>query len=163
MKELHQNAMRSVISITITGLLTSFHHIFRLGLASLPIWIPIVMVPIGLAVLFKRSRYQNRFLLGMYGLVSYAIIAWFGFVDGLFDHTFRVLGLPNITWLPGGDVEFVETAFKLGSAETSHWFFQITGSFAFIASLFALFFTTKFIMGRLAYDAKRAERAATAG
>jgi hypothetical protein len=153
MKEIHYNAMRSVITVVLTSFITSFHHIFRLGLPYLPMWLPFIFLPIGLAKLYQRSRFKNKSLLGAYGLISYFIIIWFGFVDGLFDHTFRVLGLPNITWLPGGDVEFVETAFKIGSAETSHWFFQITGSFAFIASLFALYYTTKFIMARLAYDA----------
>lgn len=159
MKEIHKNAMRSVISIGLTSFLTSFHHVFRLGLPYLPMWLPLIFIPIGLAKLYQRSRFKNKWLLGAYGLANYLIIIWFGIVDGLFDHTFRVLGLPNISWLPGGNVEFVETAFKIGSAETSHWFFQITGSFAFIASLFALYFTTKFIMARLAYDAKQTARA----
>jgi hypothetical protein len=160
MIDIHKSAMRSVISIVLTSSLTSFHHVFRLGLGSLPLWMPLIFIPIGLAKLYQRSRFTNKWVLGAYGLFNYLIIIWFGFVDGLFDHTFRVLGLPNITWLPGGDVEFVETAFKIGSAETSHWFFQVTGSFAFFASLFALYFTTKFIMGRLAYDAKKAKHSA---
>jgi hypothetical protein len=153
MIDIHKNAIRSVISVTLTSILTTIHHVFRLGLGSLPMWIPIIMVPIGLATLYKRSRFRNKWLLAAYGFASYAVILWFGIVDGLFDHTFRVLGLDNITWLPGGNVEIVETAFRIGSAETSHWIFQITGSFVFIASLFALFFTTRFILRRLAYDA----------
>lgn len=161
MKDIHKNAMRSVISITLTSFLTTFHHVFRLGLPFLPFWMPLIIIPLGLAKLYQRSRFTNKAVLGAYGLANYLIIGWFGIVDGLFDHTFRVLGLPNITWLPGGNVEFVETAFKIGSAETSHWFFQITGSFAFVASLFALYFTTKFIMGRLSYDAKKAVVAAS--
>jgi hypothetical protein len=155
MIHIHKNAQRSVLSVVLTSILTTIHHVFRLGLGSLPMWMPIIMLPIGLAVLFKRSKFKNRWLLAAYGLVSYAIIGWFGIMDGLFDHTFRVLGLNNITWLPGGDVEFVKTAFLIGSVETSHWIFQITGSFAFIASLFALFFTSKFIVGRLLFDATR--------
>ncbi len=152
---IHKNAMRSVITVVLTSLLSTLHHVFRLGFGSLPMWIPTIMLPIGLAVLYKRSRFKNKWLLGAYALVSYAIIGWFGIVDGLFDHTFRVLGLDNITWLPGGDVEVVETVFRIGSAETSHWFFQITGSLVFVVSLFALFFTTRFIMSRLAFDAAK--------
>lgn len=152
MKAVHKNAIRSVISVVLTSILTTIHHVFRLGLGSMPMWMPVIMLPIGLAVLYKRSRFRNKWLLGAYGLVSYGIIFWFGIVDGLFDHTFRVLGLNNITWLPGGDAEIVETAFQIGSAETSHWIFQITGAFVFIVSLFALFYTTRFILGRLAVD-----------
>lgn len=157
MKHIHKNAIRSVITVALTSILTSLHHIFRLGLGSIPMWIPVIMLPIGLATLYKRSQFKNKWLLGAYGLVSYVIIFWFGIVDGLFDHTFRVLGLDNITWLPGGDVEIIQTAFQIGSAETSHWIFQITGAFVFIVSLFALFYTTRFILGRLNFDAgKRA-------
>jgi len=155
MIDIHKNAIRSVISVVLTSILTTIHHVFRLGLGSIPMWMPIIMLPIGVAVLYKRSRFKNKWLLGAYSMISYAIIIWFGIVDGLFDHTFRVLGLDNITWLPGGEVEIVETAFRLGSVETSHWFFQVTGSFVFVASLFALFYTTRFIMSRLAFDASK--------
>jgi hypothetical protein len=152
MIQIHKYARLSVISVVLTGVLTSLHHLFRLGLGSLPMWMPVMMAPIGLMMLFKRSRYKSRLILGAYGLVSYTIILWFGVMDGLFDHTFRVLGLDNVTWLPGGDVEFVETAFQIGSVETSHWIFQITGSFVFFVSLFALYFTTRFLVGRLRFD-----------
>jgi hypothetical protein len=153
MIDIHKNARLSVLSVMTTSILSTIHHVFRLGFGSMPMWMPIIMLPMGLALLYKRSHFKNKWFLGAYSVVSFAIIGWFGIVDGLFDHTFRVLGLQNITWLPGGNVEFVETAFRIGSAETSHWIFEITGSFVFIASLFALYYTRKFVLGRLAFDA----------
>lgn len=152
MIDIHKSARLSVISVVLMSSISAFHHIFRLGLGSLPLWMPTIMAPIGLAVMYKRSRFRNKWLLGGYALVAYLLIGWFGIMDGGLDHTLRVLGLRHFTFLPGGDAEFVQTAFQIGTVETSHWFFQITGSLVFVVSLFALFYTTRFLLSRLAYD-----------
>jgi hypothetical protein len=163
MKELHQNAMRSVISITITGLLTTIHHVYRLGWDVLPMFLLVILIPLGLLQLFRRYQYKNHWVLGAYGLFNFLIFLWFGFLDGFLDHVFKLLGLNNITFLAGSEAEIVETAFQLWSVDAGYWFYELTGAFTFLASVIAMFYTAKFIMGRLAYDAKRAERAATAG
>jgi hypothetical protein len=163
MENVHDSAMKSLISISIAGILTTIHHVYRLGWGVLPMFLLVIVIPIGLLQLFRRYKYQNNWVLGMYGLFNFLIFLWFGFLDGFLDHVFKLLGLNNITFLAGSEAEIVETVFHLWSVDAGYWFYELTGAFTFIASLFALFFTTKFIMGRLAYDAKQAKRLQQAG
>jgi hypothetical protein len=156
MNKVHDSAIKSLISISIASILTTIHHVYRLGWMVLPMFLFTIFLPIGLMYLFRRSNYKNNLMLGAYGLLNGLIFFWFGFLDGFLDHVFKLLGLNNITFLAGSEAEVVETVFQLWSTEAGYWFYELTGAFTFVASLIALYYTAKFIMGRLAYNAKKA-------
>jgi hypothetical protein len=158
MEKVHDYAVKSLIFATSAGLLTTIHHVYRLGLGLLPVFFILTLaLPVGLLWLFRRN--SSRWVLGAYGLLNFLIFLWFGFFDGFLDHVFKLLGLNNITFLAGSDAEIVETVFHLWSVEAGHWFYELTGALTFIVSLLALYYTVRFIMTRLAFDAGQMARA----
>jgi hypothetical protein len=158
MEKVHDKAVKSLIFISVAGLLTTIHHVYRLGLGVLPVFFVLtIALPMGLLWLFRRK--ESKWVLGAYGLLNFLIFLWFGFLDGFLDHVFKLLGLDNITFLAGSEAEIVETVFNLWSVEAGYWFYELTGALTFVASAVALYYTANFIMARLAYDAKQTVRA----
>ena len=153
MQQAHKYAIRSLISITIAGILITVHHVYRLGWEVLPAFSMITILPTVLLYGFRKT--ENKLLLGVYGLVNVLIFIAFGFFDGFLDHVFKLIGLSPITFLAGSDAEVVETVFQLWSVQAGHWFYELTGVFSSIASFIALFYTVKFIMAR--WNLNRAE------
>jgi hypothetical protein len=163
MKNVHERALKSLLSISVAGILTTIHHVYRLGWGVLPMFLLVILIPIGLMQLFRRYHYKNHWVLGAYGLFNALIFFWFGFLDGFLDHVFKLLGLNNITFLAGSEAEIVETVFQLWSVEAGYWFYELTGALTFVASAIALFYTASFVIGRLSLDAEQAKRVQEAG
>ena len=76
------------------------------------------------------------------------IFVWFGLVDGILDHVFKALGLENVTLLPGGEAEVVETYFSLGSPGANAAFYEGTGIIQALASLAMLYLTYRLVQGQ---------------
>jgi hypothetical protein len=135
----------SLASVSLTAVLTSVHHIFRLGYGPgllIPVAI-IVLLPYVLMHWFTRSG--NKWIRVAYaGLAGYIIIA-FGFIDGFLDHVMKALGFQNMTFLPGGDAVVVKTVMSLWSPEASNLFYEGTGVLTFVASIVAAYFLYRFM------------------
>jgi hypothetical protein len=133
----------SLIWITTTVVITSIHHIYRLGLEVL---IPALIMTILPYMLMRRfQQTKSKVVLWVYGLFNALIFLWFGFIDGFLDHVIKALGLQNLTILPGGEAEVVQTVFSLWSPEAGNLFYEGTGVLTFIASLFAMYYLYKVV------------------
>jgi hypothetical protein len=129
----------SLVSITITSLVTTIHHVYRMGFEVLIPFSIITILPI-VAIQLYRHR-EQRWILWGYGFLNTVIFVWFGFIDGFLDHTLKALGIQNVTFLEGSDEAVVKTAFSLGSPELSNFFYEVTGVITFIASVVAIYYT----------------------
>jgi len=140
-------ARLSLVAITLTGFMTTLHHVYRLGLGVL---IPFTVITLLLPYLLMRwySRAANSVALWAYGLFNLLIFLWFGFIDGFLDHVFKAVGLENTTFLPGGEAEVVKTAFSLWSPEAGNFFYEGTGVITSIVSVFALYYAYRFIQSQ---------------
>ena len=157
MKDLakHPYAVLSLVSITVTAIMTSVHHIYRLGLeVAIPATI-ITVLPALLMYWYANKRSQAA--LWIYGVLNILVITWFGFIDGFLDHVVKALGLQNITFLPGGEAEIVETVYSLWSPEAGNLFYEGTGILSFIASVFALYYGIQFVRTHISRRARMAE------
>jgi len=135
-KELNKYAKLSLISVTLAGIFTSIHHYYEIGPNVLILISLIVILPIVLIKWFKYTR--SKVALLTYGLISAWIVIGFGLVDGLFKHTLKVLGsymsvlLRN---LHGGNLPLPQI----------NLLFEGTAILTFIASMFAAYYSCKFI------------------
>src|SRR5688500_14747338 len=129
----------SLLSITATTVITSAHHVYRLGLGVLILAIIVTVLPYGLMRWFRSSG--STVALWSYTLVNGLIFLWFGFIDGFLDHVLKALGLQNTTFLPGGEADVVETAFSLWSPRAGDIFYEGTGILTSIASFVAIYYS----------------------
>jgi len=136
-------ARMSLLSITLTSIITSIHHIYRLGFGLLVPTIIVTLLPYVLMRWFTHTG--NKGVLWAYGLLTSLIFIWFGIIDGFLDHVMKALGFQNTTFLPGGDAEVVKTVFSLWSPEAGHFFYEWTGILTFIVGVFAMYYGYKFI------------------
>lgn len=139
-------AQLSLISLTITGVLTSIHHLYRF---EWDVFIPAMLV-IFLPILFMRWFLHSgkRVALWLYGIFSALIIIWFGIIDGGVDHT--LLAINEYVLMPLG-IRSLSVDLRLlpPSALTGDFFYELTGILSFIASLFAAYYSYKFIRAAL--------------
>lgn len=139
-------AQLSLISLTITGVLTSIHHLYRF---EWDVFIPAMLV-IFLPILFMRWFLHSgkRVALWLYGIFSALIIIWFGIIDGGVDHT--LLAINEYVLVPLG-IRSLSVDLRLlpPSALTGDFFYELTGILSFIASLFAAYYSYKFIRAAL--------------
>lgn len=142
---IYRTAQQSLIAITLTGILTTVHHVYRLGLDVLPMFALITALPF--AVLWLHQKLNQRWMLWLYAAVNTLIFVAFGFMDGFLDHVIKALGLQNITFLEGSDAEVVETVFSLWSPEAGYIFYEWTGIATFIVSVVAMVFTGRLLYG----------------
>lgn len=143
-----QYSRYSLAAILLTGLVTTLHHVYRLGLgAVLPFIILTMLMPYLLMYWYRRT--SSLIAISLYGLLNFLIFLWFGFIDGFLDHVFKALGLENVTFLAGGEAEVVETAFSLGSPELGNFFYEGTGVLTSIISLFVLYYGYQLIRAAL--------------
>ena len=133
-KQDHWNAKLSVITITLTGILTSLHHLYRFGFE--------VIVPAGIVIalpyLLMRWFWRGgRWLaFAAYGIFSALIILWFGISDGFLDHTVKLFGGTPIHFLPESPI-------------VGDLLYETTGILSFVASMFAAYYLYKFIRDTL--------------
>jgi hypothetical protein len=115
-----------------TGLLTSAHHIFRLGPEVLVAAVLVTVVPYALLRWYRASG--RNAVLAAATAVNVLVFVWFGFLDGFLDHVLKAVGLENVTILPGGEADVVATYFALWSPAAGDAFYEVTGVLTFIAS-----------------------------
>lgn len=147
----------SLISTTVTAVATSVHHVYRLGLEFLAPAIILVAVPYALIGWFRSSA--SRTALWSYVLLNGLVFLWFGFVDGFLDHVLKALGLQNMTFLPGGDEDVVETVFSLWSPAAGEALYEGTGVLTFAASLIAVYYCYRLVRASRSILGRPAERA----
>ncbi|MEP6894365.1 MAG: hypothetical protein ABI986_02035 [Chloroflexota bacterium] len=143
-------ARLSLISITLMMLVTSVHHIYRLGFGLLIPTIILTSLPYILMRWYGSSK--NTTILKSYSLYSTLMFTWFGFIDGFMDHVFKAVGLPNTTFLPGSDAEVVKTALSLWSPAAGNIFYEWTGILTFVVGAFAMGYLIKMIQAKHADD-----------
>jgi hypothetical protein len=136
----------SLIAITLTAIATSVHHIFRLGWEALIPFVIIILLPYLLMRWFTRTA--NKVAYWGYVLVNTIIFLFFGVVDGFFDHVMKAIGLPNTTFLPGGQAQVVKTALSLWSPEAGNFLYEGTGILTFILSVVAIYFVVRWIQAQ---------------
>lgn len=134
----------AMISLTATSLVTSIHHVYRLGLEVLVPAIAITALPYVIMRWYRSSG--SRTALWSYAGLTAVIFAWFGFVDGFLDHVLKVLGLQNTTFLPGGEQEMVPTVFSLWSPEAGYVFYEGTGVLTFFLGVVAVYYTHRVLL-----------------
>lgn len=145
MKEVFENkfARLSLVNITWMMILTSIHHIFRLGFGFLIPAVILTILPYVMMRWYEKSR--NEIILKSYSFFSVLMFFWFGVVDGFMDHVLKVIGLQNMTFLPGSDAEVVKTALSLWSPEAGNIFYEGTGVLTFIIGVFAMAYLIKML------------------
>jgi hypothetical protein len=138
-------ARLSLISITLTAIITTIHHVFRDGLGLLVPGAIIILLPVVLMRWFTQTG--NKWPVWIYGLYNVLIIVQLGVIDGFLDHVLKALGLSHLTFLPGGDAEVVQTVFSLWSPQAGNIFYEGTGILTFVGSVFATLYLFQFIRG----------------
>ena len=145
-----RQAKQAWIWITIMMILTSVHHIFRLGYGLV---IPAVILTVLPYVLMRwYASTKNTAILKTYSLYSALMFIWFGFIDGFLDHVVKALGLQNLTFLPGGEAEVVQTVLSLWSPQAGNIFYEGTGVLAALAGFIAMFHLVRMIQVKHAAD-----------
>ena len=132
-----------LLSTTLTTIMVTIHHVFRLGPEVLVPGAVLIAAPL-VAMRWLASK-GSRSALSSLVFVNGFIFVWFGLVDGIFDHVFKALGLANMTLLPGGEADIVETYYSLGSQGTNAAFYDGTGIIQALASLAMLYFTYRLV------------------
>jgi hypothetical protein len=138
-------ARLSLISITLTAIITTTHHVFRDGLGLLVPGGILILLPVVLMRWFTQTG--NKWPVWIYGLYNVLIIVQLGMIDGFLDHVLKALGLSHLTFLPGGDAEVVQTVFSLWSPQAGNIFYEGTGILTFVGSVFATLYLFQFIRG----------------
>jgi hypothetical protein len=152
-KEIPTYATRSLVSMTLTGIITTLHHVYRLGFHLLVPGAAIILLPFLLMLWFKRAG--NKAALWAYGLLIAFVIAGLGFVDGFLNHTVpfsKTVAYNVLLPLHGGDPEVVERVFSLLPPASVDILYESTGVLTFIVSLFASYYGYKFIQGTWKHD-----------
>ena len=130
-------------SLTLTLAATGIHHIFRLGTELIPVTLAAMAVP--WLLLFAYDRFRHWAALVAYAAYAALIVFWFGIVDGFMDHVLKVLGMENLTLLPGSEAEVVATVYALWSPAATYWFYEGSGVVSFLLSLAAAGYTVMFL------------------
>lgn len=152
MKEVFEDklARLSLVSITLMMVVTSVHHVFRLGFGFLIPAIILTALPYALMRWYANSK--NKTILKSYSLFSALMFIWFGFIDGFMDHVLKAVGLQNTTFLPGGEAEVVKTALSLWSPQAGNIFYEGTGILTFIVGAIAMGYLIRMIQVQHASD-----------
>ena len=138
------NSLVAVIAMTVV---TSIHHVYRLGLEVVVPALVLLALPVLLLRWQKRSG--SRVALWAYAGLNLLTFSWFAFVDGFLDHVVKALGLENTTFLPGGDEETVPTVFHLWSTRAGDLFYEGTGILTFALGILAMGLTAAFVRAAL--------------
>lgn len=140
---MHRYARLSLAYLVATVLMTTVHHVFRMGTEVLPAALVLLVAPPALLWWFRARR--HRAAAWLYAGTAAFVVVWFGVVDGGADHVVKLLGLPNLTLLPGSDAEVVATVYSLWSPGASDAFYEWTGIATFLLSIPTTWFTYRFV------------------
>ena len=140
----------SWIWITTMMVLTSIHHIFRLGYGlALP---AVVLTVLPFVLMRWYASTKNTAIMKTYSAFSALMFIWFGFIDGFMDHVLKAIGIQNTTFLPGGEAEVVQTALSLWSPQAGNNFYEGTGVLAALSGFIAMFYLVRMIQVKHAAD-----------
>src|SRR6266487_2433975 len=134
----HQYARLSLLSVTLTAVLTTFHHYYKLGNGAFILGVIIISLPIVFLNWFRKTKAAIPFIL--YLLMNVWIIIGFGIVDGFWDSTIKVY---FSNFLFHNSRLFIRS--PLGTFP-----FEVTGVFAFVLSMFASYYGYKFLKAVIA-------------
>lgn len=135
-RTLHDPLAATAAAAVTTGLLTSVHHVIRLGPEVVLPGLLVTVAPAALLHWYRRTSRTTALVTAT--VVNLLVGVWFGFVDGFLDHVLKAVGLTNVTILPGGDAEVVATFYTLGSPAVSDLVYEGTGFLTFVASTLTL-------------------------
>lgn len=145
-----KEARLSWVWITTMMVITSIHHVFRLGYELVPLTIVLTVLPYILMRWYASTR--NTAVMKTYSVYNTLMFIWFGFIDGFMDHVVKAIGLQNTTFLPGGEAEVVQTALSLWSPQAGDFFYEGTGVLAAIAGFIAIYYLVRMIQVKHAAD-----------
>ena len=134
-------AKYSLVSMILTGTLTTIHHSYEIGLHAGILALIFIVIPIFLMKWFRGTG--NRHALWIYGLINTWLVFGLGLVDGLWNHILRPLGIQVQAFLSfhGRGINTVEQAAGGGLV------YQWTGVLTFVTSIFAAYYGYRFIQG----------------
>lgn len=138
-----KTVLRALIFTELMILVTSIHHVYRLGLEPLIPAVALFTVP--LLLMWWHSRGRDRLSSWVYAGYVGIVFFYFGIVDGFLDHVAKAVGLNNMTFLPGSDADVIETVYHLWSPEAGSIFYEATGIMTFVWGLAAMFFVFRFV------------------
>lgn len=145
-----KQAKQSWVWITVMMIFTSIHHIFRLGYELVIPSIVLTLLPYALMRWYASTN--NTMIMKAYSLFSALMFLWFGFIDGFMDHVLKVIGLENLTFLPGGEAEVVQTKLSLWSPQAGNIIYEGTGVLTAIAGFIAMYYLVRMIQVKHAAD-----------
>ena len=136
---LNKYASPSLISVIVTAVFTSLHHFYEIGFLAVVLVLLFIISPTLLMQQFRNTR--KRVFLWIYGILSIWLVIGLGLVDGLFNHTIKLLSsqVHALLALHGGGTKAVEKTFE------GNLIYQSTGVLTFVASMFAVYYGYKFI------------------
>ena len=139
--KIHALATLSFISIVLTVIMASIHHVPTFGHLAIVIGIAAILMLFIIRAVFQYTR--NAVILMIYGLFNVAIIVGAGLIDGFLNHTFKLF----IYHLHGGYIPPLLAHIFQNTTIGTPWY-ETTGILTFVASMFAAYFTYLFFMAR---------------
>lgn len=129
----HRFARLSLMSIIITAVFITIHHLYKLGPSAIGLGSVIVGAAIMLLVWFKKTKGITPLI--FYCLLNAWIIIGFGLMDGFWDSTIKVF---FATFLFPDSRLFIRSPLKA-------YPFEVSGVLTFVASLYVMYYGYKFI------------------
>ncbi|MDP2036142.1 MAG: hypothetical protein Q8L04_02080 [Ignavibacteria bacterium] len=129
----------SIISVIVTAVLTFVHHFYEIGFLAVILVLLFIVTPILLMQQLRNTR--KKVFLWLYGLLNTWLVIGLGLVDGLFNHTFKLLSFQVhvLLALHGGSTKVVEKTFE------GNLIYEGTGVLTFVTGIFAAYYGYKFI------------------
>lgn len=136
---LNKYASLSLISVIVTAVFTSLHHFYEIGFLAVVLVLLFIISPTLLMQQFRNTG--KRVFLWIYEILNMWLVIGLGLVDGLFNHTIKLLSsqVHALLALHGGGTKAVEKTFE------GNLIYQSTGVLTFVASMFAAYYGYKFI------------------
>ncbi len=146
MKNLFKNkfAKSSLISMILTALATSVHHYYEIGIHAIFLVLIFIVIPTFLMLKFQSSN--KKIYLWIYGLLNVWLVVAFGFIDGFWNHTFKIFGsgINSLIMSVHGSMQGMEAGAAEANLAENH-IYQGAGILTFIAALFATYYGYNFI------------------
>lgn len=133
MKAIHQYARLSMLSIIITAVFITAHHLYKLGPVALVIF-PLVAGSSYLVLRWFRNT-KGIFPIVLFALLNLWIIFGFGLSDGLWNSTVKI-------YFSG--LLFPDSRYFLRMPIKGYWY-EVTGILTFAGSLYVLYYGYNFL------------------
>jgi len=132
--QIHRFARLSLLSIIITAIFITVHHVYKLGPSAIILGSTIVGAGVLLLRWFRKTKGLAPLIL--YGLLNVWIIVGFGLMEGFWDSTIRVF---FSNFLFSDSRLFIRSPLKA-------YPFEVSGVLTFVASLYVLYYGYKFFV-----------------